>query len=162
MKQSVPRDVLALFGIILIASGVGILVNAARHTPLALKYAGPAPRATRATSSTSIPMIGLDEMKTIVGRADVVIIDARPSVFFQAAHISGAISVPRDAFDAEFLKQKASLSRPGIAGIVVYCSGGDCEDSGTVAGKLQQAGIGPLAIYEGGWDEWSAETLSQK
>jgi len=39
----------------------------------------------------------------------------------------------------------------------VACCGSDrdCEDSSEVAAKLMRMGIGPIALFEGGWDERS-------
>ena len=45
--------------------------------------------------------------------------------------------------------------------IVIYCKGGDCEDSELAAVMLGQAGVPRerIFIYPGGFAEWSAQGL---
>ncbi len=92
----------------------------------------------------------VEELRAAAGRADVAILDARPLVFFRAGHIPGAISLPWDRFVAEFPALRERLTEGGLAGIVIYCSGGDCEDSARLTRLLAAEGIGPLAIIRRG------------
>ena len=38
--------------------------------------------------------------------------------------------------------------------VVLYCSGGDCEDSHMLAQKLFGAGFNNLLVYKDGWPDW--------
>jgi rhodanese-related sulfurtransferase len=151
---------------------LGALVNALRPHPLAWKYQSAAERfvagaqapvstsgsttAPVSTSERTAPprLLSYEETKPLLGRKDVLLLDARPHVFYQAGHLPGAISLPRESFAADFPKVDAQLRQPGVTGIVIYCSGGECEDSAGVAEQLAARKIGPLAIYEGGWEDW--------
>jgi 3-mercaptopyruvate sulfurtransferase SseA len=45
--------------------------------------------------------------------------------------------------------------------VVVYCTGGDCEDSRLTAVMLSQAGVdkAKLFVYAGGITEWKAKSM---
>ncbi len=47
------------------------------------------------------------------------------------------------------------------ATVVVYCTGGDCEDSEFVALSLAEASVATknFRVYAGGFNEWSAQGL---
>jgi predicted sulfurtransferase len=96
-------------------------------------------------------------MRSLLGRPDILILDARPEVFHRAGHIQGAYSFPREEFSTQFPKYEPALRDPHLTGIVIYCSGGECEDSAALAQYLSAKEIGPLAIFTGGWEEWSAD-----
>ena len=44
--------------------------------------------------------------------------------------------------------------RDGAIPVVLYCSGGDCEDSHMLAQKLFGAGFNNLLVYRNGWPDW--------
>ena len=44
--------------------------------------------------------------------------------------------------------------RDGALPVVLYCSGGDCEDSHMLAQKLFGAGFNNLLVYRDGWPDW--------
>ena len=46
------------------------------------------------------------------------------------------------------------LRRDGAIPVVLYCSGGDCEDSHMLAQKLFGAGFNNLLVYRDGWPDW--------
>jgi len=85
-----------------------------------------------------------------------VIIDARNDEHFQEGHIPGAIQ----SFPYEFDRFRDSVMNHvnGAAKVVVYCGGGDCEDSIFMCRELVQAGVPEEAIYlfPGGYTEWTA------
>ena len=41
--------------------------------------------------------------------------------------------------------------------IVVYCSGGNCEDSHLLRGKLLGAGFTGVLVYKEGFPDWQAK-----
>ena len=43
--------------------------------------------------------------------------------------------------------------------LVVYCQGGDCQTSQSLARLLHDRGFKDIRIYGGGWTEWSAAGL---
>ena len=110
-----------------------------------------------------------EEVRDLIGRDDVKLLDARDPGQFTGArrrgprggHIPGAVNVPREVFFAEgggFLPEaeiRRALDGHGIrpgAPIVAYCNGGVAA---TVAlFHLHRLGFDRLANYDGSWNEW--------
>ena len=89
----------------------------------------------------------------------VVFIDARDEELYQQGHIPGAYEFdpyrPEKYFDTVLpVCQKAEQ-------IVVYCNGGDCDDSESAALLLRDMGIPnqKLFVFGGGIAEWAANNL---
>ncbi|HEX7617898.1 MAG TPA: rhodanese-like domain-containing protein, partial [Verrucomicrobiae bacterium] len=90
----------------------------------------------------------------------VVFVDARNEAEYQKGHVPGAYEFdpyhPEKYFDAVLpVCQKAEQ-------IVVYCNGGDCDDSENAAIWLRDnAGISnqKLCVYGGGFTEWTTNNL---
>ncbi len=89
----------------------------------------------------------------------IVFIDARNEEHYQAGHIPGAYEFdpyhPEKYFPAVLpVCQEAKK-------VVVYCEGGDCDDSETAALLLKEVGVSgqKLFVYEGGISEWSTNHL---
>jgi rhodanese-related sulfurtransferase len=80
-------------------------------------------------------------------------VDARDVEEYSAGHISGAISMPYDVAsgDPELIESLDPGGRP----IVVYCGGGECELSISLAYEMIFAGHTKVLIYTGGYDEWA-------
>ena len=86
----------------------------------------------------------------------VVFVDARDDLHYQAGHIPGAYQ-----FDHYHPENYIAAVLPACLAarkIVVYCTGGDCEDSEFAAITLTGAGLAreKLFIYTGGVTEWKA------
>ncbi len=89
----------------------------------------------------------------------VLFIDARDTDEYRAGHIPGA-----DEFDPYHPEKRIGSVLPRCAAavqIVVYCTGGDCEDSQSAAILLRDAGTpnAKLFVYVGGITEWKANAL---
>jgi len=89
----------------------------------------------------------------------VVFIDARNETEYQKGHIPGAYEfdpyLPGKYFDSVLpVCQKAEQ-------VVVYCNGGDCDDSESAALLLRDVGISnqKLFVYGGGITEWQTNRL---
>ena len=89
----------------------------------------------------------------------VVFIDARDQDHFQEGHIPGAYEF--DPYHPEKeLGNVLNVCQPAEK-IVVYCTGGECEDADTAAILLRDGGL-PAAkvfVYGGGFTEWEAARL---
>jgi len=89
----------------------------------------------------------------------VVFVDARDQDLYAQGHIPGAY--PLDRYHPE--KDLAADLTPCLNAelVVVYCTGGDCEDAEYTALLLRDAGVSiqNLFVYGGGFDEWSASHL---
>ena len=83
-----------------------------------------------------------------------LILDARRTDFYAAGHLPGAksLSVWEDGLSEKIAALKGDPTLP----TVVYCAGGDCQDSHLLAQKLWLAGYRNLRSYAGGFPDWEA------
>jgi len=84
-----------------------------------------------------------------------LILDARRTKDFEAGHIAGARSFPVWESDVDArVTALVGEGRDGSIPVVLYCSGGDCEDSHMLAQKLFGASFNNLLVYRDGWPDW--------
>jgi rhodanese-related sulfurtransferase len=90
---------------------------------------------------------------------DVVFIDARASRVYEEGHIPGALRL--DHFQPESTLAEVLPVALQARLVVVYCGGGDCEDSEYTALFLQESGLPPdrLRVFSGGMTAWRAARL---
>jgi rhodanese-related sulfurtransferase len=88
-----------------------------------------------------------------------VFIDARDDDHYGIGHIPGAHQF--DHFRAERFQETMMQIIPTAMNIVVYCNGGDCEDSESAALFLLGLGADPghLAVFTGGITEWKSRGM---
>jgi rhodanese-related sulfurtransferase len=84
-----------------------------------------------------------------------LVLDARRTKVYEEGHIAGAKSVSVWEGDVDtkvlaLLNEGRDLAAP----VVLYCSGGDCEDSHLLAQKLFGAGFNNVRVYKDGWPDW--------
>ncbi|UCE60151.1 MAG: rhodanese-like domain-containing protein [Phycisphaerales bacterium] len=83
-----------------------------------------------------------------------IFVDARSVALYEDGHIPGALQCsPYKTEDClEELVTEALVAEK----IVVYCNGGNCEDSIFMCRELIDAGVAYDAIYlfDGGWEAW--------
>lgn len=86
----------------------------------------------------------------------IVFIDARDDAHYAAGHIPGAH--PFNHYRPEQYLPTVLPACLGAMQVVVYCTGGQCEDSEFAAIMLRDAGIprDNLFVYPGGMNEWTA------
>jgi rhodanese-related sulfurtransferase len=89
----------------------------------------------------------------------IIFIDARDDAHYSAGHIPGAFQ-----FDRYYPEKYFGAVFPACqnaAEIVVYCNGGECEDSELAATMFGESGIAKekLRVYGGGISEWTKERL---
>jgi rhodanese-related sulfurtransferase len=85
----------------------------------------------------------------------VLFLDARAEGEYSAGHIPGSVQI-----DFYYIDRYLETVLPACLAaekIVVYCNGGDCEDSKKTAAFLRDAGIptDKLYVYVGGMVEWN-------
>ncbi|MDR1192426.1 MAG: rhodanese-like domain-containing protein [Verrucomicrobiales bacterium] len=102
-----------------------------------------------------IRVIDYDEAKRLVNHVDILVLDARASLFYESGHLPGAISLPRGTVETDPSGVVEWLRGKNKKAFLVYCSDAQCEDSKRVALLLNQQGLTPLLIYTGGWAEWN-------
>jgi len=85
-----------------------------------------------------------------------IFVDARDDEHFREGHIPGAHQL--DHYRSEhYLPQLVPIAM-GCDRVVVYCNGGECEDSIFACTDLLDAGVPheQIYLYEGGYNEWKA------
>lgn len=92
--------------------------------------------------------------------ATATFLDARRTNVYAQGHIAGArpFSVWESDVDDKvkaFFQEGRDQSQP----VVVYCSGGDCEDSHTLAQKLYFVGFDNVLVYKDGFPDWQKRNL---
>ncbi len=152
-----------------IASLVAALVmNRFSAHPLPIVYQTPEQRFdAELTTLVSAPpfkiapasTVRLPEFRSAVESKSAVILDARPSVFFEQGHVPGALNLARDDFARDYRRLSPRLKGATEKPIIVYCSGGECHDSRLVANALLTLGFSDVRVYTGGWEEWQGAGL---
>ena len=89
----------------------------------------------------------------------VVFIDSRADREYLAGHVPGAYQLDHYRFE-KYLPAVLPVCQTAEQ-IVIYCNGGDCEDSEFAAITLRDAGIPAtnLLVYAGGLAEWTTNGL---
>jgi rhodanese-related sulfurtransferase len=89
-------------------------------------------------------------------QARVPFLDARRHSEFLAGHVEGAwnISVWEADAGARITEFEAGAGPQSTDPIVIYCSGGGCEDSHLLASKLTPLGYRNLWLYQAGYPDW--------
>lgn len=92
------------------------------------------------------------ELKRRLGRRDVIVLDVRPEVEYEAGHIAGALSVPVD----ELKRRLREL--PDDTDVVAYCRGPFCVYADDAVRALSRRGF-RAARLEDGFPEWARAKL---
>jgi len=96
-----------------------------------------------------------EDVMELHARKTVPFLDARRTSVYRDGHIAGArpFSVWESDVD-EKVKAYFAEGTDQSAPIVVYCSGGTCEDSHMLAEKLYLVGFDNVLIYKDGYPDW--------
>lgn len=94
-------------------------------------------------------------------RRKALFLDARRSAAYAEGHIVGARTFP--VWESDIEERVKALYEEGLdqqAPIVIYCSGGNCEDSHMLAEKLYMVGFDNVLIYKDGFPDWQKRGLA--
>jgi rhodanese-related sulfurtransferase len=166
-------------GILLAAVGLGAAYNAASPLGVPLRHAQDSPVAAHAPSATPDPdlqnetisaaiftsgpgsagaeqmpaVMAWAEVKPLLARGEIVLVDARDSVAFDAGHIPGAVSLP-----LRMLAENAAAfaaKHPKTKTLVTYCGSIGCPLSHVLARQLRtEYGYADVREMPGGYVEW--------
>jgi rhodanese-related sulfurtransferase len=93
-------------------------------------------------------------------RQGIPFLDARRTTVYEAGHIAGARSFPIWESTVEDAVKKLFEEGYDVnAPLVVYCSGGDCEDSHMLSQKLHGYGFNNALVYTDGFPDWEKRGL---
>ncbi|MFZ5434051.1 MAG: rhodanese-like domain-containing protein [Calditrichota bacterium] len=88
-------------------------------------------------------------------RSNIHFVDARAPELYKDGHVPGAWNIPTAKW--EQLKDSVKVI-PKNELIVAYCEGVECHDSHDLAEQMISCGWKRIAVFSGGWAEWSEET----
>ena len=139
-----------------LCAGIGLAVN----LPLVKRYVrGEFGKGFIAAETDSrVIRITFAEAEDLFAEREALFVDARSREEFLSGHIAGAKSLPYDGLTGK--KPEGLL--PGLpreSTLVVYCSGGDCLSSLSVARNLVTEGFRDVRVFQGGWAEWKRAGL---
>ena len=101
--------------------------------------------------------VTLDMAKKMAKDKGVLFCDARAKAEYDQGHIPGAIPLPAGEFDkfyAQHLKRIKKAKK-----LVTYCHGIGCRLSEKAANSLVDKGYKNVAVFFGGWPQWSEHQL---
>lgn len=126
--------------------------------------AGPAPLSEVQTNEKGLQLIGSNRVDRLFTESrthpdKVVFVDARDEDEFRLGHVPGAWE-----FNPYKPEKRIAQVLPvcqAASNVVVYCTGGDCEDSQFAAVLLRDAGVpnSNLFVYTGGITEWNSNSM---
>jgi rhodanese-related sulfurtransferase len=130
-----------------------VLLGLGAHFPLFQKFLKGEFRESLFSSDKfpGIILIGLAEAEELFVRGSALFIDSRPKRKFSEGHVLNAVSIP---LEENKKKLNSPLSVPLEKTIVVYCDGGDCQESLALAKVLHSQGHKNIRVFTGGWTEW--------
>ena len=99
----------------------------------------------------AVPRISIDELKALMDRQAVVVLDVRDPASFAKGRIPGAINV-----DYTLILKQAGRFAGETRPIVAYCACANEMTAARAAVDLAAGGIPGAKALEGGWDEWVA------
>jgi len=94
-----------------------------RHPALGWHYRPAAERVLDSSTAAgaAISLISLDEMQAALKKPGVMVLDARPGLFFEMGHLPGAQSLPREDFEASFGPLEPGLRIEDLS-VMIYCT----------------------------------------
>ena len=97
----------------------------------------------------AVPRMTIDELKTLMDKNAVLVLDVREPASYAAGHIPGAVNVDY----TQILKQAKRFDGEKRT-IVAYCACANEMTAARAAVDLAASGIPGAKALKGGWDEW--------
>lgn len=145
-------------------SGVVLPTGAVPAEPAPPAGAGPSVQVSPPDPGAEAPdgrtTLGLEQALALYNEGLAQFVDARAPAEFVAGRIPGAVRMSPEDFASGQVPEavvSGALSREG--NVVVYCGGGACDASKLVARRLTELGYQNVAVFLGGWGEWSSAQL---
>ncbi|MBS1561746.1 MAG: HIT domain-containing protein [Bacteroidetes bacterium] len=113
--------------------------------------ATPPPPAEQAGAARSLT---LAQFKKLMGKPNVVLIDARLQEKYDQGHIGNAMNIYGSEVE-QHIPELLAIPQDKI--VIIYCDGGHCELSHRVADVFLRFGYPNVFVFLGGWAEWSAQ-----
>jgi rhodanese-related sulfurtransferase len=146
----------------LILGVLSVLAAAAVHHPLIKRYARGEFRESffQASEHPGVRLITLAEAEELWRTQTAIFFDARPTPLYGDGHVPGSRNVPAAESAKTLAAEVLALAREGT--IVVYCEGGDCQSSLSLARRLHDESFDDVRVFMGGWEEWEKAGLPRE
>lgn len=105
--------------------------------------------ALSAQAIRNVPRITIDELKPLMEKGAVLVIDVRRPDEFARGHIPGAVNMDYTLVSAQGGRLKGDTRT-----IVTYCACSNEMTAARAAVDLAQLGLSGAKALKGGWDEW--------
>ncbi len=178
--KPLAQDAWRFGALLFVAATIGFAGNSVRRNSLPLVYQSKAarlnnqvqtiaqnspsnaPTATLEVTNATVTIISLAEFQKHAAGGQALLLDARPEIFYSLGHVPGALSLPRDTFEAAYARLKAQLEKDRSRTLAVYCSDSDCEDSDLVSKALIKLGYSHVLRFKDGWAAWQNAHLPEE
>lgn len=117
----------------------------------------PDPTYTDATYASKWPHITLQEVQRLMKQKHTVLVDGRGQSEWDQSHLPGALPLPLGDFQKNYPIYEQKLKRAKI--IIAYCHGKGCHLSDSLCQDLVNKGYKNVAVFWGGFPEWSSNKL---
>jgi rhodanese-related sulfurtransferase len=117
----------------------------------------PDPTYTDATYASKWPHITLQEAQRLMKKRGTVLVDGRGQSEWDQSHLPGALPLPLGDFEKNYPIYEKKLKHAKI--IISYCHGKGCHLSDSLAQDLVNKGYKNVAVFWGGFPEWSGAKL---
>ncbi|MFH1156929.1 MAG: rhodanese-like domain-containing protein [Pseudomonadota bacterium] len=99
--------------------------------------------------------VDLDKVRQLLGTGQALVVDARPTEFFNQGHIKGAVNLPPSLFDFIYMMRFTQID-PGRPIVVYGRTISRLYDEDT-AFRLSERGHEKVALFPGGIDAWAGQ-----
>ncbi len=140
--------------IVAISVVLGLLVNMFHPEPAVLSWERPLPLMNKSDGmeiGTDPAIISIDQLKDLIEKGNVLIIDARLPEEYNVGHIPDAINVSFDLLGEHVQK---ILQEPRDRALVTYCDGPPCEKSVVLATELKSLEFTKVYVFYDGLEDW--------
>lgn len=98
--------------------------------------------------------VSFETVREGMAAGTAVLVDTRGILAYSRGKIEGSIAIPTGELEPRWAVLAAQLRRREKW--TVICVGNDTQDRvpDTVAAEIVGRGVGPVAIYRGGWKDW--------
>ncbi|MBI3866836.1 MAG: hypothetical protein HY290_33570 [Planctomycetia bacterium] len=107
---------------------------------------------------SAMEVVTTEQMETVLGAQDVVIIDARHPDSYHKSHVPGAINIPVSV-SHNMLREALGRIAPDNR-VIVYCQSERCSWADVIARQFAEHGYKRVAIYRAGFNGWQARPPS--
>jgi rhodanese-related sulfurtransferase len=147
------RTIVLALALVVGASAIGLAVNAARRDRIPLVAPFPYEQDCPDKQGPEVAAtVTVAQARALVGRKDVVLLDARPAEEFADGHIVGARSFPYSFVTPPGAAQARALR--GYSHVVIYCDSPGDRLAQLLADQLRGLGLATTRVLEGGLAAW--------